>query len=123
MVNLTCASDHQLKTVGLYDMKLTKGNRSIIQPVFITESKTQAILGINAIKAFGLLYSPSKNSFSFENSVSLDPQPVHFITPIAPMLTPELDLSLALASLSTLKSVTVPPHTYLSLSQLELSLH
>ncbi len=116
MVNLTCASDQQLKTVGLYDMKLTIGHRSIIHPVFVTENKTQAILGINAIKAFGLLYSPSKNSFSFQNSVSLDSQPVHSISPIAPMLTPDLHLSSALASLSTLKSVTVPPLTFLSLS-------
>ncbi len=121
MVNLTFASDQQLKTLGLYDMKLTIGYRSIIHPVFVTENKTQAILGINAIKAFGLLYSPSKNSFSFENSVSLDSQPVHSISPIAPMLTPDLDLSLALASLSTLKSVTVPPLTSLSLSASTIS--
>ncbi len=91
MVNLTCASDQQLKTVGLYDMKLTIRNRSIIHPVFVTENKTQAILGINAIKAFGLLYSPSKNSISFENSVSLDSQPVHSISPIgAPCSRPTL---------------------------------
>jgi hypothetical protein len=122
MVNLTCASDQQLKTVGLYDMKLTIGNRTIIHPVYVTENKTQAILGIDAIKAFGLTYSPSKHSFSFENSVSAS-QPVLAISPIAPMPTSDLDLSSSLTSISTLKSVTLPPLTSLSLSQLALSLH
>ena len=116
MVNLTCASDQQLKTVGLYDMKLTIGNRTIIHPVYVTENKTQAILGIDAIKAFGLNYSPSKHSFSFENSVSANSQPVHAISPIAPMPTSDLDLSSSLTSISTLKSVTLPPLTSLSLS-------
>jgi hypothetical protein len=116
MVNLTCASDQQLKTVGLYDMKLTVGNRTIIHPVYVTENKTQAILGIHAIKAFGLLYSPSKHSFSFENSVSVNSQPAHAISPIVPMPTSDLDPSSSLVSFSTLKSVTLPPLTSLSLS-------
>ncbi len=116
MVNLTCASDKQLKTVGLYDMKLTVRNKTIIHPAYVTENKTQAILGIDAIKAFGLFYSPSKHSFSFENSVSAHSQPVHSISPIAPMPTSDLDLSSSLVSLSTLKSVTLPPLTSLSLS-------
>ncbi len=68
MVYLTCASDQQLKTVRLYDMKLTIGNIFLIHPVFVTENKTQAILDIDAIKAFGLL-SPLTNSFSFEKPV------------------------------------------------------
>ncbi len=83
MVNLTCASDQQLKTVGLYDMKLTVGN---------------------------------KHSFSFENSVSVNSQPVHAVSPTAPMPTSDLDLSSSLTSISTLKSVTLPPLTSLSLS-------
>jgi hypothetical protein len=116
MVNLTCASDQQLKTVGLYDMKLTVGNKTIIHPVYVTENKTQAILGIHAIKAFGLLYSPSKHSFSFENSVSVNSQPAHAISPIVPMPTSDLDPSSSLVSFSTLKSVTLPPLTSLSLS-------
>ncbi len=61
MVNLTSASDQQLKTVGLYNIKLTIGSRSNIHPFYVTENKTPAILGIDAIKAFGLLYSPSKH--------------------------------------------------------------
>ena len=112
MVNLTCASDQQLKTVGLYDMKLTIGNRTIVHPVYVTENKTQAILGIDAIKAFGLLYSPSKNSFSFENLMT----PVHSVSPISPMPTSDLDPSSALTSISIIKSVTLPPLTSLSLS-------
>ncbi len=97
-------------------MKLTIGNRTIIHPVYVTENKTQAILGIDAIKAFGLNYSPSKHSFSFENSVSANSQPVHAISPIAPMPTSDLDPSSSLISISTLKSVTLPPLTSLSLS-------
>ncbi len=49
MVNLTSASDQQLKTVGLYNLELTIGSRSIIHPVYITKNKTPAILGTDAI--------------------------------------------------------------------------
>jgi hypothetical protein len=66
MVNLTLASNQQLKTVGLYNLKLVIGSRSIIHPVYVTENKTPTILGIDAIKAFGLLYSPSKHYFTFK---------------------------------------------------------
>jgi hypothetical protein len=66
MVNLTSACDQQLSTIGLYDLKLTIGSKSIIHPVYVTENKTPAILGIDTIKAFGLLHSLSKNCFTFE---------------------------------------------------------
>jgi hypothetical protein len=78
MVNLTSASDQQLKTVGLYNLKLTIGSRSIIHPVYVTENKTLAILGIDAIKAFGLLYSPLKYCFTFEKNVLSSP--VHAVS-------------------------------------------
>jgi hypothetical protein len=55
MVNLISASDQQLKTVGLYNLKLTIGYKSIIHPAYVTENKTSAILGTDAIKGFGLL--------------------------------------------------------------------
>ncbi len=66
MVNLTLASNQQLKTVGLYNLKLTIGSRSIIHSVYVTENKTPTILEIDAIKAFGLLYSPSKHYFTLK---------------------------------------------------------
>jgi hypothetical protein len=81
MVNLTSACDQQLSTIGLYDLKLTIGSKSIIHPGYVTENKTPAILGIDAIKAFGLLYSPSKNCFTFETKNSL---PIHAISRNSP---------------------------------------
>jgi len=126
LVNLTCASDQQLKTVGLYDLKLTIGSRSLVLPVYVTENKNAAILGIDAIKAFGLLYSPTKNSFSFEKILTAAVHPLTAavqnlpaaIHAISPMPTIDLDQNSVLATLSVLKTVTLPPLTSLSLSQL-----
>ncbi len=98
MVNLTSASDQQLKTVGLYNLKLTIGSRSIIHPVYVTENKTPAILGIDAIKAFGLLYSPLKHCFTFEKNVLSSP--VHAVSQNSPIVSSELDPS----------SNLTPPH-------------
>ncbi len=115
MVNLTCASDQQLN-----GLKLTIGNKNIIHPVYVTENKTQAILGIDAIKAFGLLYSPPKNSFSFENSVSVTSQPVSLLSCPCPRPTSTPPRP---SSPSPLSNPSWFCHSLLFLSQLALSLH
>jgi hypothetical protein len=114
MVNLTSASDQQLKTVGLYHLKLTIGSQSILHPVYVTENKTPAILGIDAIKAFGLLYSPLKHCFTFkkQNVLSL---PVHAVSQNSPNVSSELDSSSNLTPLTLNKNVLLPLLTSLSL--------
>jgi hypothetical protein len=118
MVNLTSECDEQLSTIGLCDLKLTIGSKSIIHPVYITENKTPAILGIDTIKAFGLLYSHSKNCFTFETNKSL---PIHAISQNSPNNSAELDYSLPLAPLTLIKNIYVPLLTSLSLSVSTLS--
>ena len=115
MVNLTSASDQQLRTVELYDLKLTIGSKSITHPVYVTENKTPAILGIDAIKAFGLLYSPLKHCFTFEK-VNVLSSPVHAVSQNSPIASSELDSSSNLTPLTLTKNVLLPPLTSLSLS-------
>ena len=70
-VNLTTASSSVMNVTGLYHLKLSINNRSIVHPVYVCENAAQSILGIDAIRKFGLVYSPSKHSFSFEQSASV----------------------------------------------------
>ncbi len=108
MGNLTSASDQQLKTVGLYDLKLTIGSKSIIHPVYVTKNKTPAILGIDAIKAFGLLYSPLKHCFTFEKQNILS-SPVHAVSPNSPIVSSELDSLSILTPFTLNKNILLPP--------------
>ena len=71
-INLTCASDKMLSIVGIYDLDLTIQGRTVRHPVYVANNLgNAAILGIDAIKAFGLIYSPTKNNFNFENKIKL----------------------------------------------------
>ncbi len=115
MVNLTSASDQQLKTVGLYNLKLTIGSPSIIYPVYVTENKTPAILGIDAIKAFGLLYSPLKHCFTFKKE-NVFSSPVHAVSQNSPNASSKLDSLSTLTPLTLNKNILLPPLTSLSLS-------
>jgi len=106
MFNLSTASADSLKIVGVYNLTFSLQNRSITSPVFVCSNLNQnAILGMDAIKKLGLIYSPIKEQFSFETpSVnSLDNTPAH------------------LASLTTIKSITIPPLTSVSLTVSALS--
>ncbi len=112
-INLTCASDKMLSIVGIYDFNLTIQGRTIRHPVYVANNLgNAAILGIDAIKAFGLIYSPSKNSFNFENKINQ----VNSVNKVNPLLLSDFDTSSQLASLSVIKSVTIPALTSLPLS-------
>ena len=94
LFNLATASADSLKVVGVYNMEFTLQNRTIVSPVFVCSNLNQnAILGMDAIKKFGLIYSPIKERFSFEtthvNSVQHSPT--------------------QLATLKTVKTIIVPP--------------
>ena len=99
LYNLSTASADSLKIVGVYNMSFQVNNRSVTSPVFVCSNLNQkAILGMDAIRKFGLIYSPLKNSFSFETI------PISETT-----LFPT-----TLASLSLVKSVKIPALTSVS---------
>jgi hypothetical protein len=100
LYNLSTASAHSLNIVGVYNMSLEMNNRKITSPVFVCSNLNQkAILGMDAIRKFGLIYSPNKNSFSFET---------------IPICENNLFPS-TLASLSTVKTVKIPALTSISI--------
>ena len=99
LYNLSTASADSLKIVGVYNMCLQVNNRSVTSPVFVCSNLNQkAILGMDAIRKFGLIYSPLKNSFSFESIPVCE-------TTLFPT---------TLASLSLVKSVKIPALTSVS---------
>ena len=102
LVNLTTAGGKPLQTLGLYSFKLTIDNKTIIHPVYVCADATQSILGIDAIKAFGLRYSPTSHSFDFENN-------------FPNLAVSQNSISTQLASLSVLKNIVIPPLTSLPL--------
>ena len=110
---LCTASGSPLRTIGVYYLKLTFQQRSIITPVAVCENVSQPILGIDAIKKFGLIFSPNSNSFSFENASIASVQPPRLPAPPADYA---VDPHFVVASLSIIKSVKLPPLTSLSLS-------
>ena len=113
ITNLSGAGGESLNTHGIYNLKLTINGRTLVHPVYVASNlSSPAILGIDAIKAFGLLYSPFKHSFSFESQS----KSVHTVQGVAPSPSPDLDSASILASLSTTKTVTIPALTSLSLS-------
>ena len=109
--NLSTASADALKILGVYNLDFSVNGRTVKSPVFVCSNLNQkAILGMDAIKKFGLIFSPIKNVFSFEASTVAE-------TSFSPLpLT-----STTIASLSVVKTVKIPPLTSLSLSVTSLS--
>ena len=116
-VNLTCASDQLLKTVGKFDLRLTVLGKSIVHPVYVVENfSSQGILGIDAIRALNLQYSPTKHSFSFEKNFSALSAPINLINRVRPTPSSDLDSNAQLIALSLVKNVTIPALSSLSSS-------
>ncbi len=63
LFNLSTASAHALNIVGVYNLTFSVNGRSATSPVFVCSNLNQsAILGMDAIKKLGLMFSPNKNS-------------------------------------------------------------
>ena len=112
-VNLTTASSSVMNVTGLYHLKLSINNRSIVHPVYVCENAAQSILGIDAIRKFGLVYSPSKHSFSFEQSAS--------VSSLSSPPLPSPPSNEFFAHLSVTNPVTLPALTCQSVSVSTLS--
>ena len=61
---LLCASGNTLKVKGVYPINLKVLGLSKIQPVYVCENLKENILGIDAIKKFGLTYSGTNHEVS-----------------------------------------------------------
>jgi len=113
-IQLTAAGSTQLDVLGVYNLTLTAFGKTIQHPIYVCRHLTQpAILGIDAIHQFGLSYSTTKQVFFFDENISL---------PKNSFFSPDmLSSDNAIASLSVIKAVTIPPLTSLSLSLSSLS--
>ena len=100
-----------LNTHCIYNLNLTINDRTLVHPVHVSSNlNSPAILGIDAIKTFGFIYSPFKNSFSFESPS----KSVHSFHGVTPSPSSDLDSASVLASLSTSKTFTIPALASLS---------
>ncbi|MGV1013304.1 MAG: reverse transcriptase family protein, partial [Flavobacterium sp.] len=130
MLNLSTASADALKIVGVYNLSFNLNGQSIISPVYVCSNLNQdAILGMDAIKKFGLIYSPKRERFSFENEkISATTFSDSYFKTSSDSYQPTFsdgyfsDNPSALASLSVIKTVKIPPLTSLSLAVSSLSL-
>ena len=114
MINLSSASADSLNVYGVYNLNLSFNGKNILNPVYVCSNLNQkAILGIDAIEKFGLIYSPLQKSFSFENVSQINSNSFFH----SEMQFPKS----ACAPLSVVKTVKIPPLTSLSLSVSSLS--
>jgi hypothetical protein len=69
MLNLSTASADSLYLVGVYNLSFLMKGKTIQNPVYVCSNLNQkAIIGIDVIKKFGLVYSPLKETFQFEDT-------------------------------------------------------
>jgi hypothetical protein len=113
MLNLSTASADSLNIVGVYNLSFSMKGKTIQNPVYVCSNLNQkAIIGMDVIKKFGLIYSPLKETFHFEDT------PInsnYFFQPKMPSNRS------AVASLTVVKTVKIPPLTSISLSVSSLS--
>ncbi len=108
MLNLSTASADSLNIVGVYNLSFLIKGKTIQNPVYVfTNLNQKAIIGMDVIKKFGLVYSPLKETFHFEDTPINSP---YFFQPKMP-----LNQS-AVASLTVVKTIKIPPLTSISLS-------
>jgi flagellin-like hook-associated protein FlgL len=69
MLNLSTASADSLNIVGVYNLSFSMKGKTIQNPVYVCSNLNQkAIIGMDVIKKFGLVYSPLKDTFHFEDT-------------------------------------------------------
>ena len=69
---LVSASGEDLQVVGVYNLKLTVGGKSIFSPIFVCKAlHSSAILGIDSISKLGISYCASKQVFFFDEILDL----------------------------------------------------
>jgi hypothetical protein len=63
MLNLSTASADSLNVVGVYNLSFSMKGKTIQNPVYVCSNLNQkAIIGMDVIKKFGLIYSPLKET-------------------------------------------------------------
>ncbi len=113
MLNLSTASADSLNIVGVYNLSFSMKGKTIQNPVYVCSNINQkAIIGMDVIKKFGLIYSLLKETFHFEDT------PINSNYFFQPKMPPNRS---AVASLTVVKTVKIPPLTSVSLSVSSLS--
>jgi hypothetical protein len=108
MLNLSTALADSLNIVGGYNLSLSIKGKTIQNPVYVCSNVNhKAIIGNDVIKNFGLIYSPLKETFHFEDT------PINSNYFFQPKMSSNHS---AVASLKVVRTIKIPPLTSISLS-------